>query len=83
MEQWWRSGVAFLIVAGLASGCYLNALGGSFISDDYRDIVNNPILQEPGRLPEIFTTSFQGDGKERGLYRQPGLPDRSVPSQAT
>ncbi|MCH7923466.1 MAG: tetratricopeptide repeat protein, partial [Nitrospinae bacterium] len=69
MERWSRSWVAFLIVAGLASGCYLNALGGSFISDDYRDIVNNPILQEPGRLPEIFTTSFLSKGEERGLYR--------------
>jgi len=69
MEQWWRSGVAFLIVAVLASGCYLNALGGPFILDDYGDIVNNPIIQGKGHLPEIFTTPFISASKGRGLYR--------------
>ncbi len=62
MERWSRSWVAFLIVAGLASGCYLNALGGSFISDDYRFIVNNPILRQPLRHTTFFTTLFREKG---------------------
>ena len=69
MNRWSRSGVAFLIVAGLAIGCYLNTLGSPFISDDYRDIVYNPIIRGEGHLPEIFTTSFLSKGEERGLYR--------------
>ena len=69
MNRWSRSGVAFLIVAGLAIGCYLNTLGSPFISDDYRDIVYNPIIRGEGHLPELFTTSFLIEGKERGLYR--------------
>ena len=62
MERWSRSWVAFLIVAGLASGCYLNALGGSFISDDYRHIVNNPFMQQPLRHTTFFTTLFREKG---------------------
>ena len=69
MERWSRSGVAFLIVAVLAIGCYLNALGGDFVSDDRKDIVNNPILTDPHRLPELFTTPFLYGGKKRGFYR--------------
>ena len=57
-NNWSRSGVAFLIVAVLAIGCYLNALGGEFVSDDHKYIVNNPLLREPHRLPEVFTNSF-------------------------
>ena len=54
MERWSRSGVAFLIVAGLAIGCYLNTLGSPFISDDHIDIVNNPIIRGEGHLPEVL-----------------------------
>ncbi|MDV2502477.1 MAG: tetratricopeptide repeat protein [bacterium] len=69
MERWSRSAAAFLIVAGLAVGCYLNALGGPFLYDDQRDIATNPLLREPGRLDEVFTTSFLHEGKTRALYR--------------
>jgi len=62
MERWSQSGVAFLIVAVLASGCYLNALGGSFISDDQRNIVNNSLLRESQSLPELFTAFFRLKG---------------------
>jgi tetratricopeptide (TPR) repeat protein len=64
-----RSWVAFLIVAVLAIGCYLNALGGPFLYGSHRDIASNSILREPHRLSEVFTTSFLDNGKERGLYR--------------
>ena len=64
-----RTAAAFLIVAGLAIGSYLNALGGPFLYDDHKDVANNPILLEPHRLTEIFTTSFLDKGEERGLYR--------------
>jgi len=69
LERWSRTTAALLIVAGLAIGCYLNALGGAFVSDDHRDIVTNPILLEPGRLPELFTTPFLHGGMKRGFYR--------------
>ncbi len=69
MERWSRSWVAFLIIAFLASGCYLNALGGSFVSDDHRDIVDNTLLRAPHRLPELFTTPLRVEGNRRGFYR--------------
>ncbi len=69
MERWSQSGMAFLIVAVLASGCYLNALGGSFVSDDHRFVVKNSILQQPLRLTELFTTSFTNVKKKGGSYR--------------
>ena len=69
MERWSRSGVAFLIVAVLASGCYLNALGGPFQSDDHKDIVDNTLLRAPHRLPEVFTTPLRVRGNRRGFYR--------------
>ncbi|MCH7646294.1 MAG: hypothetical protein IH788_03755, partial [Nitrospinae bacterium] len=62
MERWSRSWVAFLIVAVLASGCYLNALGGSFLSDDHRNIVDNSLLRETQSLPELFTALFHPRG---------------------
>jgi len=69
MERWSQSGVAFLIVAVLASGCYLNALGGPFQSDDHRDIVDNTLLRAPHRLSEVFTTPLRVRGNRRGFYR--------------
>lgn len=69
MERWSRSGAPFVIVAGLAIGCYLNPLGGPFVYDDRKDIASNPILRASHRLPELFTTSFLDEGKEQGLYR--------------
>ena len=69
MERWSRSGVAFLIVAVLASGCYLNALGGSFVSDDHRGIVNNPKLREPDSLYEFFATTLGHKVTFGGFYR--------------
>jgi len=69
MERWSRSGVAFLIVAGLASGCYVNALGGSFVSDDHRDIVDNTLLWAPHRLPELFTTPLRHKEARKSFIR--------------
>ncbi|MFQ5893878.1 MAG: hypothetical protein ACE5H5_06155, partial [Nitrospinota bacterium] len=69
MERWSRSWAAYLLVAGLAIGCYLNALGGPFLYDDQKDIAANPLLTTPHRLAEVFTTSFLHQGSERGLYR--------------
>ncbi len=69
MERWSRSWVAFLIIAFLASGCYLNALGGSFVSDDHRDIVDNTLLWAPDRLPELFTTPWPHKGKRKSFIR--------------
>ncbi|MCH7768571.1 MAG: tetratricopeptide repeat protein [Nitrospinae bacterium] len=69
MERWSRSWVAFLIIAFLASGCYLNALGGSFVSDDHRDIVDNTLLWAPDRLPELFTTPLPHRGKRKDFIR--------------
>ncbi len=70
-NNWSRSGVAFLIVAVLAIGCYLNALGGEFVSDDHKQILSNPLLIESHRLPEIFTKSFPFHRKQKsgGYYR--------------
>ena len=61
MERWSRSGVAFFIVAVLASGCYLNALGGPFLYDDHKDIVENTFLRAPHRLPDVFTSPIRGN----------------------
>jgi len=69
MERWSRSWVAFLIVAVLASGCYLNALGGSFVSDDHKDIVDNTLLRAPHRLPELFTTPLRLKGTRKSFIR--------------
>jgi len=69
MERWARSRVAFLIVAVLASGCYLNALGNPFVSDDHRSIAKNHILRQPLNLTELFTTSSNHKRKEGGSYR--------------
>ncbi len=69
MERWARSRVAFLIVAVLASGCYLNALGGDFVSDDHVDIEHNRLLQETYRLPDVFTSPLRVRGNRKGLYR--------------
>lgn len=69
MERWSRSWLAMLLVAALAAGCYLNVLDGPFLYDDLKDVANNPILVERGRLAEVFTTSFLHQGLERGLYR--------------
>ena len=68
-NNWSRSGVAFLIVAVLASGCYLNALGGPFLYDDHRDIVKNTLLRVPHRLPDLFTTSFRNKKGGSYIYR--------------
>ena len=69
MERWARSRVAFLIVAVLASGCYLNALSGPFLYDDPGDIVDNTLLRAPHRLPEVFTTPLRVRGNRRSFYR--------------
>ena len=63
-NNWSRSGVAFLIVAVLASGCYLNALGGEFVYDDHKKIVNNSVLRKPQSLPELFTALFRPKGRK-------------------
>lgn len=74
MERWSRSAAAFLIVAGLAAGCYLNALAAPFLYDDRKDIAANPILVEPGRLDEVFTTSFLDEGRTVSIDPQQGSP---------
>jgi tetratricopeptide (TPR) repeat protein len=58
-----------MLVAALAAGCYLNSLGGPFLYDDLKDIADNPVLVDQGRLAEVFNTSFLHQGRERGLYR--------------
>ena len=53
-----------LLVAVLAIGCYLNALGGEFVYDDHRKIVNHSGLRGAQSLPELFTALFRSKGRK-------------------
>lgn len=60
-----------LVLAGalavLAALVYANALHGDFVYDDTKQIVDNHLIQEPGRMGEALTSdvwAFKGDRDE-------------------
>lgn len=60
--------IVFLLVA-VAALVYANALGGQFVVDDPKQIVNNPALRSWGNVLRAFTTdvwSFQRAGSIAG-----------------
>ncbi len=58
-----------LLVAVLAIGCYLNAMGGEFVYDDYPIVVNNTILRAPYHLHELFTVPKHINVNMWGFHR--------------
>lgn len=49
---------------------YAGTLGAGFVYDDYPYVVENADLRGgPGRLPDLFRSSFPSFAPERGLYR--------------
>jgi hypothetical protein len=55
MERWWER--PWLHTAALAALClavYATALGNGFVSDDNFQLLNNPLVKDWRRLPQIF-----------------------------
>lgn len=59
--------VAVFVVAAL---CYANTVGGEFVFDDLKLIVNNDIVKDPGRIGELFVGNLWGLlGRDSNYYR--------------
>ena len=68
----WTDGLLLAFLAAFAAIPYLNTLRNLFVYDDFKQVVNNPYLQNFHHLKEIFTTpvwSFLGGDYSRNYYR--------------
>ena len=55
----------YALIAVLAFGVYANSLGGGFVYDDSRQILMNPLIQQPKLYAKALTSdvwAFKGDG---------------------
>lgn len=57
------------IVAGVAIATYANTLAGDFTFDDTWILLQNPLVQDLGRLGDLLTSPYWGDRVSAGLYR--------------
>lgn len=66
----WRFARSEGLIVAAAILCDFNSWGHQFVMDDLNLIVNNPIIQSPQRLLQIFTSPFQHFSATSGdLYR--------------
>lgn len=62
-----RLALVAALLAVLAMTAYLNALGGDFIYDDRRQILDNPLIRDPNALGEALSKdvwAFKGERRE-------------------
>lgn len=59
-----------IAVACVALATFASALGGSFVHDDHRQIVGNPLVQDLRALPALWTSGvWAGAGSGSSWYR--------------
>jgi len=59
-----------ILVIGVAIVVYLNALPNGFVIDDNHQVVDNPLITSPARLPEIFSSGvWDFEGRVSSYYR--------------
>lgn len=59
----------FWIVAAVAVVTYANTLAGGFTFDDTWILLENPLVQDLGRIGDLLTSPYWGDRSAAGLYR--------------
>ncbi len=64
MSRWvnsrWALPALCAAVFAVAAGAYANTLGCGFVYDDQFAILSNEVVTDPGRIKEVFTTSYWG-----------------------
>lgn len=59
-----------LLVVGVAIALYVNTLPNGFVIDDNHQVVDNPLITTPARLPEIFSSGvWDFEGRVSSYYR--------------
>lgn len=65
-----RVPLSFLLLLCLCSLLpFLNSLGNGFTFDDLFIVQNNPLVTDPFRIEEIFTSNYWGSYQNLGAYR--------------
>jgi len=71
-EKWTAILFPLITILVISVLIYYRALAAGFILDDYSQVLNNHLIRDPGRIPEIFLRSawvFEGAPPTSNYYR--------------